>query len=48
MEKAPVAAGGTFCGVRRRPLGVFTQSFASRRPNFWPFLCSFARRRPKN
>ena len=46
MEKAHVAAGGPFCGVRRRIkiFGVFTL-FSRRCPNFWAFLHSFARRR---
>ena len=36
MEKAHVAAGGPFCGVRRRPklLGVLIHSFVRRRPIF--------------
>ena len=47
MEKAHVAAGGPFFGVRRR--GVFTQLCLSPPPpNFWAFLHSSARRRLKN
>ena len=50
MEKAHVAAGGPFFGVRRHPkfLGAFLHSFVCRPPNFWAFLHSSARRRLKN
>ena len=48
MEKAHVAAGCPFCGVRRRPKFLaFLRSFVRRRPNFWAFLRSFARRPPQ-
>jgi len=42
MEKAHVAAGGPFCGVRCR-----SKFFVRRCPNFWAFLRSFALRRLK-
>jgi len=37
MEKAHVAAGGPFCGVRRRPkfIGVFTQFCPSPPASNW-------------
>ena len=49
-EKAHVAAGGPFCGVRAAPPQIFGRfySFVRQRLNFLAFLRSFARRRLKN